>query len=116
MVSLSTVCFIFSFFCFLATYYYAFLWSVDRKIKKSDARLWYSVYECGYMVGRHVVNSSGDTFLNLLVYYVVLDLEVALVVNLSLEGIWFKGLESFMLFIILLIAGLGIEVYSGYLS
>lgn len=39
------------------------------------------------MLGRHIYKKFGDTYLNLLVFYVIFDVEVSLVLNIPLEGV-----------------------------
>nr|YP_009092178.1 NADH dehydrogenase subunit 3 [Dicrocoelium chinensis]AHG06503.1 NADH dehydrogenase subunit 3 [Dicrocoelium chinensis] len=116
MVVVACVAFLYSFLFLVLCIYFSFLCHVDRSISNSSARVWISVYECGYMLGRHIYNKFGDTYLNLLVFYVIFDVEVSLVLNIPLEGVWYKSLSCFMHFLLMLAAGLYFEIRKGYIS
>nr|QIX04632.1 NADH dehydrogenase subunit 3 [Brachylecithum sp. PakAb2] len=108
--------FFFFFFFFLLTLYYSFLFYSGWVVNSSGSRVWVSVFECGFMTGRVVENRFGDTYLSLLVFYVIFDLEVALIVNFPLENLLFKSFFYFLFFVLLLVVGFFFEVFGGYIG
>lgn len=59
-------------------------------------------------------NYFSCSFLLLLVFFVVFDLEVTLLLNLPLEGVVYKGFSSYLFFIFCLIGGYLVELECGF--
>lgn len=68
------------------------------------------------MAQRLVENYFRFTYFLLLVFFVVFDLEISLLLNMPLQGLMFKNLSYYFLFLFFLCLGFGAEVNKGYVE
>lgn len=66
------------------------------------------------MSQRVTENYFSHTYFVLLVFFVVFDLEVSLLLKMPLQGVLYKNLGFYVLFLCLLAVGFGVEIYKGY--
>nr|YP_010286131.1 NADH dehydrogenase subunit 3 [Mesocestoides sp. RKZ08]UKS07969.1 NADH dehydrogenase subunit 3 [Mesocestoides sp. RKZ08] len=75
---------------------------------------WSSPYECGFVSGSLSFNSFSFTYFSLLVFFVVFDLEISLLLNISFQGVLYGNFFYYFLFLFILIASFLVEVLMGY--
>nr|YP_007891013.1 NADH dehydrogenase subunit 3 [Versteria mustelae]BAN15697.1 NADH dehydrogenase subunit 3 [Versteria mustelae] len=75
---------------------------------------WASSYECGFFSGMFSLNCFSFTYFSLLVMFVIFDLEISLLLNMSFQGLLFFNFIYYYTFILLLFVGFIIELFSGY--
>nr|YP_010286155.1 NADH dehydrogenase subunit 3 [Hydatigera sp. XHPW10]UKS07993.1 NADH dehydrogenase subunit 3 [Hydatigera sp. XHPW10] len=76
---------------------------------------WFSCYECGFFNGLMNLNCFGLTYFNLLVVFVVFDLEISLLLNMPVQGLMYWNFCGYYLFLFFLAAGFAVELLSGYI-
>nr|YP_010514552.1 NADH dehydrogenase subunit 3 [Diplodiscus japonicus]UXL86283.1 NADH dehydrogenase subunit 3 [Diplodiscus japonicus] len=96
----------------LVLVFHAFVWNINTM--GGAVRTWVSSYECGFISQRVVENFFSYTYFVLLVFFVIFDLEVSLLLNMPLQGVLFKNMSYYVLFLVLLGVGFTVEVNSGY--
>nr|YP_010235131.1 NADH dehydrogenase subunit 3 [Notocotylus intestinalis]QTC30702.1 NADH dehydrogenase subunit 3 [Notocotylus intestinalis] len=100
---------------FLILVFHLFVWNMDWFFT-SGSRSWISSYECGFLSQRVVENYFSYTYFILLVFFVVFDLEISLLLNLPLQGVLYNNLNYYVLFLVLLCVGFGVEINKGYVT
>lgn len=101
-------------FLYLLIFFYClFLWDFGC-YTRGRVRCWVSSFECGFLSQRFGGNYFRCSFLLLLVFFVIFDLEVCLLLILPFEGVIYKGFFSYLFFICCLVVGYLVEVESGY--
>nr|YP_009516739.1 NADH dehydrogenase subunit 3 [Paragonimus heterotremus]AYE67511.1 NADH dehydrogenase subunit 3 [Paragonimus heterotremus] len=98
---------------FLVCVFHGFFWNVGEG-SSSGLRSWVSSFECGFVSQRGVEDYFSHTYFVLLVFFVIFDLEVSLLLNMPLQGVLYKNLGFYVLFLLLLALGFGVEIYKGY--
>nr|YP_009681608.1 NADH dehydrogenase subunit 3 [Tracheophilus cymbius]QDP13015.1 NADH dehydrogenase subunit 3 [Tracheophilus cymbius] len=91
---------------------HTFVWNLDLGVFYG-VRSWVSSFECGFLSQRTVENYFSFTYFVLLVFFVVFDLE-ALLLNLPLQGVFYKNLLFYFFFLVLLSIGFWVEIERGY--
>lgn len=77
-------------------------------------RSYYDRFECGFM-GSHPFNPSGVyRFIVIGIFYVVLDLEIALLLGLPYQSEMYFNMHILIMFIIVVRVGYLFEVHKGY--
>nr|BAV81471.1 NADH dehydrogenase subunit 3 [Schistosoma mattheei] len=76
---------------------------------------WYSSFECGFL--NHGLNENFFSFsyLNLLILFVVFDLEISLLLNIVYDGIWYYTFWCYFFFFFLFFGYL-MELKFGYIK
>nr|AET11728.1 NADH dehydrogenase subunit 3 [Khawia cf. armeniaca JB-2011] len=82
---------------------------------KSPTHAWVSPYECGFIPSVLSFDSFGFSYLSLLVFFVVFDLEISLLLNLPDQGLAWSGFNYYFIFIVVLCVGFGAEALCGYI-
>lgn len=82
----------------------------------SGFRSWVSSFECGFVSQRVSENYFSYTYFVLLVFFVVFDLEISLLLNVPIQGVLYKNLPFYLLFLLLLRVGFRVEVNKGYVD
>lgn len=77
---------------------------------------WVSSFECGFMSHGFSEKFFSFSYLNLLVFFVVFDLEVSLLLKISFDGLWFNRFFCYMTFILLVFLSYVMEVNYGYIK
>nr|AKC58422.1 NADH dehydrogenase subunit 3 [Eurytrema pancreaticum] len=95
--------------------YYSFLWLIGRS-SVSYSRNWFSSFECGFISSSFSNNYFSGTCFGLLVFFVIFDLEVSLLLNMPLQGMGYKNMVFYLVFLFLVSLGFFVEVYNGYVD
>nr|YP_009938511.1 NADH dehydrogenase subunit 3 [Prosthogonimus cuneatus]QNU39795.1 NADH dehydrogenase subunit 3 [Prosthogonimus cuneatus] len=101
-------------FC-LVLFFHIFLWDYCFGLY-NNVRCWVSSFECGFLSQRLSENYFSSSYFLLLVFFVIFDLEVSLLLNLPFQGVLYKNLGYYYLFILFLCVGFWFEVERGYVS
>nr|ADU04576.1 NADH dehydrogenase subunit 3 [Schistosoma turkestanicum] len=92
-------------------------WGINYSVSIGNSlNTWFSSFECGFINHGCSENFFSFSYLSLLVLFVIFDLEVSLLLNVSFDGVWFNSYFCYLLFILLLVGGYIIEVLLGYVS
>nr|YP_009415143.1 NADH dehydrogenase subunit 3 [Breviscolex orientalis]ASL24596.1 NADH dehydrogenase subunit 3 [Breviscolex orientalis] len=75
---------------------------------------WASPYECGFIASSTSFDSFSFTYLSLLVFFVVFDLEISLLLNLPERAVSFPSFYYYFLFLVVLSIGFLSEFFWGY--
>nr|WPK96124.1 NADH dehydrogenase subunit 3 [Paranoplocephala sp. 2 MG-2023] len=75
---------------------------------------WASPYECGFSSNSLSFNNFSFTYFSLLVFFVIFDLEISLLLNMSEQGLLVNNFFFYYLFLIILLIGFFLEVMLGY--
>nr|BAV82960.1 NADH dehydrogenase subunit 3 [Schistosoma margrebowiei] len=77
---------------------------------------WYSSFECGFL--NHGLNENFFSFsyLNLLILFVVFDLEISLLLNIVYDGIWYYTFWCYFIFFFFVFLGYVVELKLGYVK
>nr|QXU59700.1 NADH dehydrogenase subunit 3 [Duthiersia expansa] len=75
---------------------------------------WSSPYECGFCSSSLSLNCFSFTYFSLLVFFVIFDLEISLLLNMSEQGILYSNFFYYFVFLIVLSFGYLYEVFKGY--
>nr|ADZ23673.1 NADH dehydrogenase subunit 3 [Schistosoma incognitum]BAN57361.1 NADH dehydrogenase subunit 3 [Schistosoma incognitum] len=75
---------------------------------------WFSSFECGFLGQGFSENFFSFSYINLLVLFVVFDLEVSLLLNVIYDGVWFYTFWCYFFFLLLVSLGYVAEVILGY--
>nr|AFE02900.1 NADH dehyrdogenase subunit 3 [Schistosoma incognitum] len=81
-----------------------------------DLSDWFSSFECGFLGQGFSENFFSFAYVNLLVLFVVFDLEVSLLLNVIYDGVWFYTFWCYFFFLLLVTIGYIGEVILGYTS
>nr|YP_009445128.1 NADH dehydrogenase subunit 3 [Trichobilharzia szidati]ATV95732.1 NADH dehydrogenase subunit 3 [Trichobilharzia szidati] len=103
------------FMFFLLLYYLYGGWGYKSILCGGD-RVWISSFECGFISQGFGENLFSYTFLNLLVIFVVFDLEISLLLNLPFQGVWYDNYYCYLFFIFLVVVGYSFELEKGYVE
>nr|AFH27168.1 NADH dehydrogenase subunit 3 [Breviscolex orientalis] len=87
-------------------------WVWSRLIACSSS--WASPYECGFIASSPKFDSFSFTYLSLLVFFVVFDLEISLLLNLPERVVGFSSFYYYFLFLVVLSLGFLSEFFWGY--
>lgn len=98
----------------LVSLYYFFVW--NYRLDYRNFRYWVSSFECGFAGQLLSLKYFSFTYFILLVFFVVFDLEVSLLLNIPFQGLLYKKLRVYLLFLIVLFLGFVIEIHSGYID
>nr|AET11729.1 NADH dehydrogenase subunit 3 [Khawia baltica] len=80
----------------------------------SSGSSWASPYECGFIPSSMSFDSFGFSYMSLLVFFVVFDLEISLLLNMPEQDILFHSFVYYLLFIVILSVGFLFEAIMGY--
>lgn len=82
----------------------------------SNISEWYSRFECGFL--GHGLNEKFFSFsyLNLLILFVIFDLEISLLLNIVYDGIWYYTFWCYFFFFFFLVVGYVVELKLGYIK
>nr|BAV82514.1 NADH dehydrogenase subunit 3 [Hymenolepis microstoma]BBB87192.1 NADH dehydrogenase subunit 3 [Hymenolepis microstoma] len=75
---------------------------------------WLSPYECGFSPSSLSFNCFSFTYFSLLVFFVIFDLEISLLLNMSEQGILYENFYFYYFFILILVVGFLLELFMGY--
>nr|QIQ48857.1 NADH dehydrogenase subunit 3 [Schistosoma spindale] len=77
---------------------------------------WYSSFECGFL--NHGLNENFFSFsyLNLLIFFVVFDLEISLLLNIVYDGVWYYTFWCNFFFFFFVFFGYIVELNLGYIK
>nr|UFQ87243.1 NADH dehydrogenase subunit 3 [Schistosoma guineensis] len=64
----------------------------------SNLSEWYSSFECGFLGHGLNENFFSFSYLNLLILFVVFDLEISLLLNIVYDGIWYYTFWCYFFF------------------
>nr|UFJ44426.1 NADH dehydrogenase subunit 3 [Glypthelmins sp. LW2G] len=103
---------IFAILFFLIVGYHTLVWNSTNH--SLSLRVWSSSFECGFLSQRLVENYFSNTYFLLLVFFVIFDLEVSLLLNIPFQGVLFKNMLFYFLFVFFLSFGFFLEVKKGY--
>nr|AET11720.1 NADH dehydrogenase subunit 3 [Khawia armeniaca] len=81
---------------------------------KVPTHAWASPYECGFAATTPSFDSFGFSYLSLLIFFVVFDLEISLFLNLPEQGMVWSSFVYYFVFVGALCAGFGVEAFCGY--
>ncbi len=95
--------------------FHLFTWNFDSSIR-GRVRPWTSSFECGFLSQRLVENYFSFTYMILLVFFVVFDLEVSLLLNMPFQSLLFKKFGYYLFFLVLLTVGFSAEINKGYVE
>nr|QDA21735.1 NADH dehydrogenase subunit 3 [Amphimerus sp. JM-2019] len=79
-------------------------------------RSWVGSFECGFLSQGVAENYFSYTYFVLLVFFVVFDLEISLLLNMPFQGVLYKNMSYYVLFLFFLSLGFGLEVGKGYVE
>nr|AAG60031.1 NADH dehydrogenase subunit 3 [Schistosoma malayensis] len=96
--------------------YNLYVWGYKGEDKNIGLDSWISSFECGFMSHGFSENFFSFSYLNLLVFFVIFDLEVSLLLNIAFDGVWFNSFLYYLVFILLVVISYMFEVYYGYIS
>ncbi|NP_066215.2 NADH dehydrogenase subunit 3 (mitochondrion) [Schistosoma mansoni] len=114
LLALLIVAFFFTLIIGSITFYVlGFSFSLDHYISLKE---WYSSFECGFLSHGYNENFFSFSYLNLLVLFVVFDLEVSLLLNVVFDGIWFYTYWCYFFFFFFVFFCYLIEVGFGYIK
>nr|QRW36520.1 NADH dehydrogenase subunit 3 [Schistosoma haematobium] len=82
----------------------------------SNISEWYSSFECGFLGHGLNENFFSFSYLNLLILFVVFDLEISLLLNIVYDGIWYYTFWCYFFFFFLFFFGYMVELKLGYVS
>nr|YP_009326182.1 NADH dehydrogenase subunit 3 [Paragonimus ohirai]APD26974.1 NADH dehydrogenase subunit 3 [Paragonimus ohirai] len=97
----------------LVCLFHSFVWNISDSFGLG-LRSWVSSFECGFVSQRVVEDYFSHTYFILVVFFVVFDLEISLLLNMPLQGVLYKNLGFYVVFLLLLAFGFGAEIYKGY--
>lgn len=75
---------------------------------------WASPYECGFSSSSLSFKCFRFTYFSLLVFFVIFDLEISLLLNMSEQGDLFGKFYYYYIFLFVLVVGFLLEVLMGY--
>nr|BAV82534.1 NADH dehydrogenase subunit 3 [Mesocestoides corti]BBB87252.1 NADH dehydrogenase subunit 3 [Mesocestoides vogae] len=101
---------IFFFLIFVIIFFVSGVFNLVFVVDKS----WSSSYECGFISGSLSFNSFSFTYFSLLVFFVVFDLEISLLLNISFQGVLYYNFFYYFLFLLMLVFSFLLEVVMGY--
>ncbi|RTG79923.1 NAD3 (mitochondrion) [Schistosoma bovis] len=82
----------------------------------SNMSEWYSSFECGFLGHGLNENFFSFSYLNLLILFVVFDLEISLLLNIVYDGIWYYTFWCYFFFFFFLVLGYMAELKLGYIK
>nr|UTE83538.1 NADH dehydrogenase subunit 3 [Raillietina sp. HL-2022] len=77
--------------------------------------VWGGPYECGFCSNSLSFNYFSFTYFSLLVFFVVFDLEISLLLNMSEQGNLFNNFIYYNIFLWVLLLSFFVEVLLGYI-
>nr|YP_009466060.1 NADH dehydrogenase subunit 3 [Hydatigera kamiyai]BAN15673.1 NADH dehydrogenase subunit 3 [Hydatigera kamiyai] len=77
---------------------------------------WSSCYECGFFNGLMNINCFSFTYFDLLVVFVIFDLEISLLLNMPTQGLMYWSFCGYYMFLCMLLVGFLIEIFFGYVK
>nr|YP_009759657.1 NADH dehydrogenase subunit 3 [Schistosoma indicum]QIQ48869.1 NADH dehydrogenase subunit 3 [Schistosoma indicum] len=77
---------------------------------------WYSSFECGFLNYGLNENFFSFSYLNLLILFVVFDLEISLLLNIVYDGVWLYTFWCNFFFFFFVFLGYMIELNLGYVK
>nr|YP_007891001.1 NADH dehydrogenase subunit 3 [Hydatigera krepkogorski]BAN15685.1 NADH dehydrogenase subunit 3 [Hydatigera krepkogorski] len=77
---------------------------------------WSSCYECGFFSGLMNLNCFSVTYFNLLIVFVIFDLEISLLLNMPTQGLMYWSFCGYYVFLSILLVGFLVEILSGYIK
>ena len=114
LLALLIVTFFFTLIIGSITFYVlGFRFSLDHYIGLKE---WYSRFECGFLRHGYKENFFRFSYLNLLVLFVVFDLEVSLLLKVVFDGIWFYTYWCYFFFFFFVFFCYLIEAGFGYIK
>nr|YP_009519791.1 NADH dehydrogenase subunit 3 [Paruterina candelabraria]AYD49585.1 NADH dehydrogenase subunit 3 [Paruterina candelabraria] len=75
---------------------------------------WCSPYECGFVSNSLSFNFFSFTYFSLLVFFVIFDLEISLLLNMSEQGLLFDNFIYYYMFLFILLISFVLEIFGGY--
>nr|AFD18235.1 NADH dehydrogenase subunit 3 [Neomazocraes dorosomatis] len=75
-----------------------------------------SSFECGFNSTFSVFTNFSSSFLVLLVFFVLLDVEVVLLINTCLEIKHYNNFFYFLVFVLIVLVGFFYEIYIGLIT
>ncbi|VDP96169.1 unnamed protein product [Trichobilharzia regenti] len=100
----------------LMLYYFYGGWGSKFSLYSGCDRVWVSSFECGFVGQGFGENLFSYTFLNLLVIFVVFDLEISLLLNLPFQNCWYDNYYCYLFFLLLVLGGYTFELEKGYVE
>nr|BAV81459.1 NADH dehydrogenase subunit 3 [Schistosoma curassoni] len=82
----------------------------------SNISEWYSSFECGFLGHGLNENFFSFSYLNLLILFVIFDLEISLLLNIVYDGIWYYTFWCYFFFFFFLVVGYVVELKLGYIK
>nr|AFE02896.1 NADH dehydrogenase subunit 3 [Schistosoma incognitum] len=77
---------------------------------------WFSTFECGFISHGLSENFFSFSYINLLVFFIIFDLEVSLLLNVIYDGVWLYTFWCYFSFFMLILLGYIMEVAFGYVD
>nr|AFI44236.1 NADH dehydrogenase subunit 3 [Schistosoma japonicum] len=97
---------------FYMFYYWGYK-NLDYSIGRGN---WVDSFECGFMTHGFSENFFSFSYLNLLVFFVIFDLEISLLLNVPFGGVWYNSFFCYMVFMVMILIMYIIEVYYGFVT
>nr|ALV84490.1 NADH dehydrogenase subunit 3 [Schistosoma japonicum] len=104
------------FIVLVVRFYMFYYWGYKNLDYKIGLGNWVDSFECGFMTHGFSENFFSFSYLNLLVFFVIFDLEISLLLNIPFDGVWYNSFFCYMIFMVMILIMYIIEVYYGFVT
>nr|YP_009442306.1 NADH dehydrogenase subunit 3 [Paratetraonchoides inermis]ATN95416.1 NADH dehydrogenase subunit 3 [Paratetraonchoides inermis] len=105
-------------FLFLIFFLIIFIYhlNINNNFFLNNNNIWSSSFECGFLSQSFSLSNYSNTFLILLVFFVIFDIEISLLLNITFNYPLYNNLIFYWIFLFYISIGFLIEILNNFIN